>query len=139
LAVGAGPGAEADAGLRLTGRTLVVLAHDHRVAEVAELLERCDQPAVVALVQPDRGLVQDVHDPGEPRPYLAREPDALRFPAGERLGVAIERQVVEAHVGKEAQPLDDAPDDPRGHLATPAGEIERTEKLERAGEREGCE
>src|SRR5207302_7666127 len=135
-AVGAGAGSQVDDVIRLTDRLLVVLDHDHRVAEVAELLERCEQPAVVALVQPDRGLVQDVHDPGEPRPYLAREPDALRFPAGERLGVAIERQVVEAHVGKEAQPLDDAPDDPRGHLATPAGEIQRTEKLERAADRE---
>src|SRR5205823_12869598 len=29
-----------------------------------------------------------------------------------------------------------SPDDPRGHLAAPAGEIERTEKLERAADRE---
>ncbi len=41
-------------------RLLVVLDHDHRVAEVAQPLQRGDQLRVVALVQADRGLVEDV-------------------------------------------------------------------------------
>ena len=41
-------------------RALVVLDHEHRVADVAQSLERPDQPLVVALVQPDRRLVEDV-------------------------------------------------------------------------------
>ena len=59
---------------------LVVLDHDHRVAEIAQLLERGEQALVVALVQPDRGLIQDVHDAREAGADLAREADALRLP-----------------------------------------------------------
>src|SRR4029077_5509521 len=65
----------------LADRLLVVLDNDHRVAEVAQLLERRQQAPVVALVQPDRGLIEDVHDSGEPRSDLAGKPNALRFPA----------------------------------------------------------
>ena len=39
---------------------LVVLDHEHRVAEVAQPLEGADQLAVVPLVETDRGLVEDV-------------------------------------------------------------------------------
>jgi hypothetical protein len=60
--------------------SLVVLDHDHRVADVAQLLERFDQARVVALVQADRRLVEHVHHAGEARADLAREADALRSP-----------------------------------------------------------
>ena len=56
----------------------------HRVAEVAQALERRDQAAVVALVQPDRRLVEDVEHAHEARPDLRGEPDALRLAARER-------------------------------------------------------
>src|SRR5690606_1271555 len=58
---------------------LVVLDHDHRVAEIAQALERRQQPLVVALVQPDGRLVQDIHDAHESRADLAGEADALRL------------------------------------------------------------
>ena len=83
-------------------RFLVVFDHQHGVAEVAQVLERAQQSLVVALVQADRRLVEDVHDAGQARAHLAGEPDALRFAAGQRLGAAIQRQVVEAHVDQEA-------------------------------------
>jgi hypothetical protein len=41
-------------------RVLVVLDHDHRVAEIAEPDQGREQPVVVALVQADRGLVEHV-------------------------------------------------------------------------------
>src|SRR5207248_4418044 len=43
-------------------RALVVLDHDHRVAEVAEALESRYEARVVALVEPDRRLVENVED-----------------------------------------------------------------------------
>jgi hypothetical protein len=46
-------------------RLLVVFHHDHGVAQIAQLLERAEQSAVVALVQADRGFIEDVHHPGE--------------------------------------------------------------------------
>ncbi len=44
---------------------LVVLDDEHGVAEVAQPLERADQPAVVALVEADRRLVEDVEHADE--------------------------------------------------------------------------
>ena len=77
-------------------RVVVVLDDDHAVAEIAQVLERGEQPVVVALVQTDRRLVQHVHDAGQPRADLRREPDPLRLAAGERLRRAVEREIVEA-------------------------------------------
>src|SRR6185312_5891265 len=133
-AVGAGAGTQVDDVVGGADRLLVVPDHDHGVAEVAQLLQRREQAAVVALVQPDRGLIQDVHDTGEPRAHLAGEADALRFTARERLGAAVEGQVVEPHVGEEGEPLDHALDDLGGDLAAPAGEVERAEELQRAAD-----
>src|SRR5207237_10330113 len=53
-AVGAGAGPQVDDVIRLTDRLLVVLDHDHGVAEVAELPDACEPPAVVPLGPPDR-------------------------------------------------------------------------------------
>ena len=63
---------------------LVVLHHQHGVALVAQALQGADELAVVALVQADRGLVQDVEHAHEARPDLGRQPDALRLAARER-------------------------------------------------------
>jgi hypothetical protein len=46
-------------------RVLVVLHHDHGVAEVAQPFERFQQPRIVALVQPDRRLVEHVEHTGQ--------------------------------------------------------------------------
>ena len=61
-AVHAGAGTQVDHVVGFLDRLLVVLDDDDRVAEVAQLLERPEQAAVVALVQADRGLIEDVHD-----------------------------------------------------------------------------
>ena len=71
-------------------RILVVLDHDHGVAQIAQALERGEQALVVALVQADRGLIEDVHHPGQARTDLAGQADALRLAARERAGAAIE-------------------------------------------------
>ncbi len=62
-------------------RALVVLDHDHGVAEVAQPLQGRDQPFVVALVQPDRRLVEDVEHAHQARADLRGQPDALRLAA----------------------------------------------------------
>ena len=91
---------------------LVVLDDENGVAEIAEPLERRDQPAVVALVQSDRRLVEDVEDADELRSDLGREPKPLRLAAGERLRGAVELEVADADVVEERQPLADLLDDP---------------------------
>jgi aminoglycoside phosphotransferase len=68
---------------------------------------RVEQAVVVALVQADRGLVEHVHHAGEAGADLAGEADALRLAAGQGVGGAVERQVVEADVDQELQPAGD--------------------------------
>ena len=77
---------------------LVVLDDDHGVAEVAQPLERADQLVVVALMQADRRLVEDVEHADELRADLRREPQALRLAAGERRAGAVEVEVADADV-----------------------------------------
>src|SRR4051794_5380543 len=67
-----------------TDRLFVVLDDDHGVAEVAQPHERLDEPAIVALVQTDRRLVEHVEHTDEAAADLRRKPDALRFTTGER-------------------------------------------------------
>ena len=84
-------------------RVLVVLDHQHGVAQVAHALERLDQAGVVALVQADARLVQDVEHAHQLAADLRGQADALRFAAGEGDGRAVERQVVQPDVDHEAR------------------------------------
>src|SRR5256712_5962873 len=112
-------------------RFFVVLDHQHGVAEVAQPPERVEQPAVVALMQADRGLVQDIEDADQARSDLRGETYALSFSARQRAGGPVQGQVVEADVGEEAQALADllqhAPRDGR----LPLAELERAEEAPR--------
>ena len=101
-------------------RLLVVLDDDHGIAGVAQRLEGAEQPLVVALMQSDRGLIENVHDTRQAGPHLAGKPDALRLAAGKSFGTAIERQVVQADVDEEAQSLAHVAHDLRRDFATPA-------------------
>ena len=135
------PGPEIDQVVRRAHRLLVVLDDDHRVAEVAQLLERREQPRVVALVQPDRRLVENVEHADEPRPDLRRQPNALRLAARERFGRAAEREVVEPDVDEEAQTLAHFLEDRAGDLGIEARRAVRartgtpSKNAERLGDR----
>ncbi len=113
-------------------RALVVLDHEHRVAEVPQPLQRRDQPLVVALVQPDRGLVEDVEHADERRPDLRREPDPLRLAARQRRGRPGHAEVADADVVEEAQPLLDLAQDQPRDRAVLVGQLQRRDPLERA-------
>ncbi len=79
-------------------RLLIVLDDDDRVAEIAQPSQGRQQAPVVALVQPDRGLVEHVEHPGHPRADLRGQPDALALAAGERARGPGERQVFEPDI-----------------------------------------
>ena len=95
---------------------LVVLDHEHRVAEVAQVLQGLEQPGVVALVEADGRLVQDVEHAHQAGADLGGQPDALPLAAGEGAGGAVEGEVVEPHVHQEVEPLADLLEDPAGDL-----------------------
>ena len=61
---------------------LVMLDHDHGVAEVAQPFQRFQKPRVVALMQSDRRLVEHVKHAREAGADLRSQPDALAFAAG---------------------------------------------------------
>ena len=100
-------GADVDEVVRRAHRVLVVLDDDERVAEVAQSLERGEQLVVVALVQADGRLVEDIEHAHQARADLRRETDALRLAAGERCARARERQVFESYRAQEAEAVFD--------------------------------
>jgi hypothetical protein len=81
-----------------------VLNDNHRVAQIAQPDELGDQPLVVALVQPDGRLVQHVQHAHQPGADLRRQADALRLPARQRPALAIQREIVQPHIGHKPQP-----------------------------------
>ena len=96
---------------------------------VLEPLERADQLPVVALVEADRRLVEDVEHADELRADLRREPQPLRLAARQRRRPAVEVQVTDPDVVEERQPLADLLDDPRADHLLDLGQLELVEEL----------
>ncbi|MDT4830208.1 hypothetical protein FQZ97_636620 [compost metagenome] len=115
---------------------LVVLHHQHRVAQVAQVLQRGDEAVVVALVQADAGLVEHVHHAGQAAADLARQADALGLATAERVGAAVQAQVVQAHIVEEFQPLADLVDHARGDVALGARQLQAREIGQRFAQRD---
>ena len=84
----AGARAEVDDVVGHADRLFVVLDDDDRVAEIAQPRQRGEQLAVVALMQPDRRLVEHVQHAGQIRADLRGQADALSFAARQRRGRA---------------------------------------------------
>ncbi len=82
----AGGRAEVDDPIGVADGLVVMLDHQHRIAEVAQALEGIQQARVVARMQPDGRLIQHVQHAHQPRADLGRQADALRLAAGERAG-----------------------------------------------------
>ena len=135
-AVLAGAGADVDHPVRGADGVLVVLDDDEGVAEVAQPRQRVDQPAVVALVEPDRRLVEDVEHADQARPDLRGQPDALRLATGQRRRRPRQRQVVEPDVEQEAQAGVDLLEHRPGDDLLAAAELEALHELGAVGHRE---
>ena len=74
-------GADVDEVVRRAHRVLIVLDDDECIAEVAQPLERGEQLVVVALVQADGRLIEDIENTHQARADLRRQTDALGFAA----------------------------------------------------------
>ena len=107
---------------------LVVLDDDERVALRLELRERVEQHAVVARMQADRRLVEDVAHAAQVRAELGGEADALRFAARQRGRRAIEREIAQADIGEKGEPRGDLAHDVARDLGLAPGEGELTQK-----------
>ena len=105
-----GAGAEVDDVVGRAHHLLVVFHYHDRVAAVAESLQSRDEPLVVARMESDGRLVQDIEDAGESGAYLRREADALHLAARESGSGAVEGEVVEPDVDEELKSADDLAD-----------------------------
>ncbi len=80
-----------------------MLDDDDRVALVPESAEGFEQAVVVAGMEADRGLVENIEHADQPAADLAGQADA-RISPPESVGArAVEREVFKAHVGQEPQ------------------------------------
>src|SRR6185437_8086012 len=118
---------------------LIVLDDEDGVAEVAEGFESGDEAEVVALVEADGGLVEDVEDAAEAGADLGGEADALAFASGERGCVALKREIAEADGDEEFETLDDFAAEALGDEGFAGGELQGSGGGESSLERERSE
>ena len=83
-------GAEIDNVVGMANGVFVVLDDQHGVAQIAQFLQRLNQPVVIALVKADGRLIEDIEHTAQPRADLRGQADALALAAGERIGVAVQ-------------------------------------------------
>ncbi len=67
--------------IRAANGFFVVFYDQHRVAQIAQLFQRADQPVVIARVQSDARFVQNIKHAAQTRTDLRGQPNALRFAA----------------------------------------------------------
>ena len=102
---------------------LVVLDDEDRIAEIAEMFERAKEASIVAGVEPDARLVENVENATEARTDLRGQADALRFAAGKRRGRAVEAEIAEANSKKELDAFGDFFKRTRGDFFLALGEL----------------
>ncbi len=86
-------------------------------------------------MQANRRLVQHIHDAGQARADLARQSDALRLAAGQRVGRAVERQIVQPNVDQKLQPGTNLLDDLFGDGEALAAQAQLVKKAHRLAQR----
>src|SRR5687768_5523387 len=87
-------------------------------------------------MEPDGWLVQDVANPDEAAADLRGQPDALRLAAGEAAGLAVEREVAQADVDHEPEPVADLPHERLGDRRALLAQAERLEEPLGLGDRQ---
>src|SRR5258708_6796322 len=128
----AGTRPEVDHVLRAPDGVLVVLDHHQRVALGLELLEDIEQDAVVAVMQADGRLIEDVAHAAQVGAELRGKADALRLAARERRRRAVERQVAQPDVAEKAEARFQLRNEVAGDIffsSTKRSFIEKAEKL----------
>ena len=117
----------------------IVLDDEHRVAQVAQSLQRPQQTLVIALVQTDARLIEDVEHPDEASANLRRQANALRLAAAQGAAFPVERQVAQPDVLQKAQPRPDFLDQVMRNLLLEFRQPQCRQKLVRPFDREGAQ
>ena len=80
-----------------TDSVFVVLNHDQGIALGLQLRQGVEQDAVVARMQTDGRLIEDVDDAAQVGAELRGKADALGFTTGQRRRRAVECEITEAY------------------------------------------
>ena len=97
-------------------------------------MQGLDETPIVALVEPDGGLVEHVQNPHQPTSDLRSQPNALGLASGQRGRAARQREVVETHIEQETEAGVYLLEDLLGDERIPFGEMELAEGLRRFGD-----
>ena len=106
----------------------VVLDDDDRVPLLLQVAQRGDQPIVVARMQADRRLIEQIQHADQPRADSGRQPHALPFAAAERVGRPIERQIIGADAIEKCKPPHDLRHDRLGDRPLVVGKRQARER-----------
>ena len=98
--------------------------------------QRGDEPVVVARMEADRRFIEQIQHAHEPRTDASRQSHALPLAAAERVGRAIERQILGAHAIEKREPPHDLRHDRLGHGPLVVRKLNSLKKLERRRHRE---
>src|SRR5690606_24955126 len=85
----------------------IVFDDDKGVPLVAQGHQRIEQCGIVARMKTNRRLIEHVKHPAQVRAELGSEPDALAFPAAQRLRRAVQLKVTQPDFMQELQALAD--------------------------------
>ncbi len=138
-AVDSGAGAQVDQVFGAADGFLVVLDHHHRVPFALELAQGIEQHAVVAGMQADGRLVENVADPPQVGAQLRGQADALGLAPREGRRRPVEAQIAQADLLEEGQPRAQLGEDVAGDLGLAPGQRHRSEKIFHPRHRQGDE
>src|SRR6185312_75591 len=77
-------GAEIDHVVSAANGFFIVLHYQHSVSQIAQVLQRLKQPVVIAMMEPNGRLVENVKHAAQLGTNLCRQSNALTFAAGKR-------------------------------------------------------
>ena len=83
--------------IRAAHSVLIVLYHDHRIAEVPQIFQRSNELVIITLMQTDAGLVQHVEHTGKCTADLGGQADALALAAGKGACGTGQREIIQTH------------------------------------------
>lgn len=127
-AVHARAGAHVDHIVGSTDCVLVVFDDDNGIADIAQALKRLDQTLVIALMETDRWLVQNVQDTHEAGADLRCQANALGLASGKRRRGTVEGQIVESDIDQKAQALQDFLNDAPADKLLALGKLQALKK-----------
>ena len=83
----------------------IVLNHQDRVSQVAQIMQDIDEPVSVARVQSDGRFVEDIERADQPRAQRSRQLNTLRLTAGKSGRKAVQCEIFQPYIIEKPEPL----------------------------------